>query len=43
MNALKIFQECLKHPEELVDDFYCYDDLIISKNPNYPEIPVMET
>ena len=43
MNALKLFQECLKHPGELVDDFYCYDDLIISKNPNYPKTPIMET
>ena len=43
MNSLDLFQECLQHPERLVDEFYCHDELIISPNPDHPATPVMQT
>lgn len=30
----KLFLECLKHPEPLIDEAYCRDELIISKRNN---------
>lgn len=43
MNALELFQDCLKHPEKLVDEFYCHDELIISANPEEPNTPIMKS
>lgn len=43
MNALDLFHECLQHPERLVDEFYCHDELIISPSQDHPATPVMQT
>jgi hypothetical protein len=38
----ELFEECLDHPEPLVDPFYCQDGLIISDSPAAPSTPLME-
>lgn len=43
LNPIELFQECLQNPEPLVDQSYCQDELIISKNPDLSRTPIMIT
>ena len=38
-----LFLECLENPEPLIDEAYCYDDLIISQHAHSQPTEIMET
>lgn len=40
--GLTLFEECLRHPEPLIDDAYCQDALIISEHPSLAPTPIMQ-
>ncbi len=42
MGGLELFEDCLRHPEPLIDDAYCQDALIISTGPEQRPTRVME-
>ncbi len=43
LDGLKLFQDCLHHPEKLIDDFYTSNQLIISNSASGSETEAMQT
>ncbi len=43
INGFDLFQECLEHPEKLIDDFYTTDQLIITENSEQAPTGAMQT